>query len=101
MAMNEPRADSITPEASPETAAPIFLWRGAAIVLLGTREGERFILARGWLREDRLTDVRRWSFADQLRFSVQVRRLVAEAGLDAAQAAAEAKRAFAWTMSAT
>lgn len=99
--MNDPLANSITPDASLETPPPIFLWRGAAIVLLGTREGDRFVLARGWLREDRLTDVRRWSFADQLRFSVQVRRLVAETGLDSAQARAQAKRAFDWTLSAT
>lgn len=99
--MNEPIADSIAPDAFLESTASIFLWRGATIVLLGNREGDRFVLARGWLEEDRLTNVRRWSFADQLRFSVQVRRLVAEAGCDQSQAGAEAKRAFDWTLSTT
>ena len=99
--MNEPVANPINPGVSPQTDTPIFLWRGATIVLIGTRERDRFVLARGWLREDRMTDVRRWSFADELRFSVQVRRLVAEAGFDAAQAVAEAKRALDWTLSTT
>ena len=79
----------------------MFMWRGAGIVLFGAREGDRFVLARGWLRDDRLTDVRRWSFQDRRRFSVQVRRLVGEAGCDARQGIVEGARALDWAESAS
>jgi hypothetical protein len=98
--MNEFVADSVNSDTTGGVVAPVFLWRGAGIVLIGTREGERFVLARGWLRADRLTDVRRWSFLDRRRFSVQVRRLVSEAGNSASLAVAEATRALDWAESA-
>ena len=82
-----------------EASASLFMWRGGEIVLLGEREGERWILARAWLQGDRLEHVRRWSFAEPHRFSGQVRRLVMEASADAALAQAERVRALAWTES--
>jgi hypothetical protein len=57
----------------------LFGWRGGEIVLLGEQGGDRWYLARGWRSGDRLTDVRRWSFAGPERFVAQVRRLVWEA----------------------
>jgi hypothetical protein len=80
-------------------ATGLFTWRGGGIVLIGTREDERWVLARGWLHEDRLEHVRRWSFAQPIRFSGQVRRLVTEANGGAAAACEEGLRALAWAES--
>ena len=93
-------ADHETTETTNAATAPIFAWRGRETVLLGMREGNRFVLARGWIRADRLTDVRRWSFSDPARFALQVRRLVAESGCTADDAAAAGIHAGAWTESA-
>ena len=46
---------------------------------MGQVENGRYVLARGWIENDRLTHVRRWSFATAEKFSGQVRRLVMEA----------------------
>jgi hypothetical protein len=98
--MNESLRDHVLPDSPLETPVPMFMWRGAGIVLLGERDGDRFVLARGWLRDDRLTDVRRWSFKDRHRFSVQVRRLVVEAGRETCEGVAEGARALDWAESA-
>ena len=82
-----------------DLGAPLFLWRGHGIVLLGEREDGRWILARAWLQGDRLEHVRRWSFAQPLLFSRQVRRLIAEAGGAADHARDEGFRALAWAES--
>ena len=58
----------------------LFAWRGGEIVLLGEQDGDRWYLSRGWKCGDRLTDVRRWSFANSARFVTQVRRLVLGCG---------------------
>src|SRR4051812_37069725 len=63
----------------------LFAWRGAGIVLLAERDGANWVLARGWQSGDRLTEVRRWSFADTTRFVGQVRRLVLEATANSPQ----------------
>ncbi len=89
-----------TPPASVERdAAPLFMWRGAGIVLFGAYEEGRWVLARGWLAGDRLEHVRRWSFAQPIPFSGQVRRLVMEAQADFAIAREEGFRALAWAES--
>jgi hypothetical protein len=62
--------------------AGMYLWQGNGILLLGYREDDRFVLARGWIEHDRLSHVRRWSFASPEQFSGQVRRLVMEASGD-------------------
>jgi hypothetical protein len=90
----------VDPERSQTSFAcepPLFTWRGAEIVLFGIREADRFILARGWLQGDRLTDIRRWSFSDPVRFSGQVRRLVAETSVAPCEATAAGIGARAWT----
>ena len=99
--MNEP---AITPIAQHGVASPtanLFMWRGNGIVLIGTFEDDRWVLARAWLEGDRLEHVRRWSFAQPIRFSRQVRRLIADANCDVALARDEGLRALAWAEAAS
>ena len=77
------------------------MWRGDGIVLIGTHEDDRWVLARAWLQGDRLEHVRRWSFAQPIRFSGQVRRLVMEANDNVALARDEGLRALAWAEAAS
>jgi hypothetical protein len=92
------RQPAATP-AGHEAASPLFLWRGGGIVLIGEREGDRWVLARGWMRGDSLESIRRWSFAQPMLFSGQVRRLVREAGASDNHARDEGARALAWSES--
>jgi hypothetical protein len=85
--------------ANPQSS--LFTWRGSGIVLFGERNDDRWILARGWLNADRLEDVRRWSFAQPVAFSGQVRRLVKEATGDASHARDESHRALSWAETAS
>jgi hypothetical protein len=48
------------------------------------------------LQGDRLEHIRRWSFAEPIRFSGQVRRLIMDASSDIAHAREEGLRALAW-----
>lgn len=80
----------------PATTPSLFAWSGGGIVLLGERSEGRWVVARGWLQGDRLTDVRRWSFAAPGPFAGQIRRLVAEATGDAVASAAARAGALAW-----
>jgi hypothetical protein len=94
--MNEP---IITPIALHGVASPtahLFMWRGDGIVLIGTHDHGRWVLARGWLQGDRLEHVRRWSFAQPIPFSRQVRRLITDANGNGALARDEGLRALAW-----
>lgn len=84
------------PAASRHKSAPLFAWRGAGIVLLGSHEDGRWVLARGWLQGDALEHVRRWSFAAPIPFSGQIRRLIIDATGDTATAREEGFRALAW-----
>jgi hypothetical protein len=97
--MHESIHDQVKEVLNASTICPLFLWRGSGIVLIGEREEGRWILARGWLHGDRLEYVRRWSFAQPIPFSGQVRRLVMEAGGDVERARVEGSRALAWTES--
>jgi hypothetical protein len=85
------------------TTAPIdsglFLWRGNGIVLMGQEEDGRFVLARGWIENDRLAHVRRWRFATPEQFAGQVRRLVMEASGDYQLAANERLASLNWLAS--
>jgi hypothetical protein len=74
----------------------LFAWRGGEIVLLGEQDGDRWYLSRGWRSGDRLTDVRRWSFANPERFVTQVRRLVWDAAPDPYRADQAAVAAAEW-----
>ncbi|MBW3631791.1 MAG: hypothetical protein KY456_02055 [Chloroflexi bacterium] len=99
--MHEFAINAVTPSLPASTAAGLFTWRGGGIVLIGTHEDGRWVLARGWLRNDRLEHVRRWTFAQPIRFSGQVRRLVTEANGGAAHARDEGQRALAWAETAS
>ena len=77
------------------------MWRGGGIILIGAQEGGCWILARAWLSGDRLEYVRRWSFAQPIQFSGQVRRLIMEANDDFGLARDEGRRALAWAESAS
>lgn len=57
----------------------LIVWRGGGIVLLGEAHGDHWIVSRGWLGPETLTDVRRWTFSTPEAFGVQFRRLVREA----------------------
>jgi hypothetical protein len=99
--MNEPTIVPIARHAVASPTANLFMWRGNGIVLIGTYEDNRWILARAWLQGDRLEYVRRWSFAQPIRFSRQVRRLITEANDNVALARDEGMRALAWAETAS
>jgi|SRR5215207_8178595 hypothetical protein len=99
--MNEPTVRSIAPHHAASSIATLFTWRGSGIVLIGTRENDRWILARAWLEDDRLEHVRRWSFAQPIPYSRQVRRLIMEATGNVVLARDEALHALAWAEAAS
>jgi hypothetical protein len=83
---------------SPVLATPhLFAWRGREILLFGERTTDRWIVARGWRAPDRLTDVRRWTFADPAAFARQIGRLVHDATDDRAAATLARAAAADWT----
>jgi hypothetical protein len=70
----------------PDQAAPdlkvdncLFIWHGGGVVLFGEAHAGRWIVSRGWLGPDSLTDVRRWTFTTPAAFGGQFRRLAQEA----------------------
>jgi hypothetical protein len=100
MHMNDSLLDPVASTVVGGATAALFMWRGAGIVLFGEREGDRWVLARAWLRGDSLEYVRRWSFVQPRSFSGQVRRLIMEATADCALARDEGMRARAWAEAA-
>ena len=99
--MNEPTITPIARHGVTSSASNLFMWRGNGIVLIGTHDDDRWVLARAWLEGDRLEHVRRWSFAQPIPFSGQVRRLITEANGNVALARDEGLRALAWTEAAS
>jgi hypothetical protein len=99
--MNEPIITSMARHGVASPTAQLFMWRGNGIVLIGTHDDGRWVLARAWLQGDRLEHVRRWSFAQPIRFSGQVRRLITEANGNIALARDEGLRALAWAEAAS
>ena len=81
-----------------ETTGTLFAWRGDEIVLFGERNGDAWILARGWVFGDRLVDVRRWTFGTPASLAGQVRRLAREATGNQTIAAAAAAAALDWAL---
>jgi hypothetical protein len=94
--MNEPPINPIALQPPATPTASLFRWRGNGIVLIGTREDDRWVLARAWLEDDRLQHVRRWSFTQPIPYSRQVRRLIMEATGNVMLARDEALHALAW-----
>jgi hypothetical protein len=99
--MQEPTINPIAPHPTTSPTASLFRWRGNGIVLIGTHEDDRWILARAWLEGDRLQHVRRWSFAQPIAYSRQVRRLIMEATGNVVLARDEALHALAWAEAAS
>ncbi len=99
--MNEPTINSTALHPATSPTAGLFTWRGNGIVLIGTREDDRWVLARAWLQGDRLQHVRRWSFAQPIPYSGQVRRLIFEANANFQLARDEGLRALAWAEAAS
>ena len=99
--MNEPTINPVALHPATSPTVSLFKWRGNGIVLIGTRENERWILARAWLEDDRLQHVRRWSFAQPVPYSRQVRRLILEASGNVMLARDEALRALDWAEAAS
>jgi hypothetical protein len=99
--MNEPPFNPIALHPPANPTASLFRWRGNGIVLIGTREDDRWVLARAWLEDDRLQNVRRWSFTQPIPYSRQVRRLIMEASGNVVLARDEAVHALAWAEAAT
>jgi hypothetical protein len=89
--------DGLRHRPAPANPGPdLFAWSGGGIVLLGERAADRWVVARGWRHGDRLSDVRRWSFADPRAFAGQVRRLAREATGNPVAAAGAGTEAIAW-----
>jgi hypothetical protein len=99
--MNEPIIDPIALHPAANPTGSLFMWRGNGIVLIGTREDDRWVLARAWLEDDRLQHVRRWSFTQPISYSRQVRRLIMEATGNVVLARDEAVHALAWAEAAS
>ena len=93
---NRPGDAPVHPHCAPAGTSDLFTWSGGGIVLLAERAGERWVVARGWRRDDRLTDVRRWSFAESSALAGQVRRLAQEATGEASAARDAGAAALAW-----
>jgi len=99
--MSEPTINPMALHPATHPTASLFRWRGNGIVLIGVREESRWILARAWLEGDRLQHVRRWSFAQPISYSRQVRRLIVEATGNVVLARDEALRALDWAEAAS
>ena len=97
--MNNSPLPSSRPGISAQIDTDLYLWQGNGIVLLGQQEDGRFVLARGWIENDRLAHVRRWRFATLEQFAGQVRRLVMEASGDYQLAANERLVSLNWLAS--
>jgi hypothetical protein len=77
----------------------LIIWRGAGIALVGENDGDRWVIARGWLPADQMTDIRRWVFSTPEAFSGQFRRLVSEACGNSDEGRAAGAAAAAWASS--
>jgi hypothetical protein len=99
--MDEPTIKPIALHPVANPTGGLFMWRGNGIVLIGTREEGRWVLARAWLQGDRLQHIRRWSFTQPIPYSGQVRRLIMEANGDFLLARNQGLRALAWAEAAS
>jgi hypothetical protein len=84
-----------------QSAGDLIIWRGAGIALVGENDGDRWVLARGWLAADQMTDVRRWVFSTPEAFSGQFRRLVTEASGNTDDGRAAGAAAAEWASTRT
>jgi hypothetical protein len=94
--MSDLRAETALPRPLVCATDELFAWSGRGIVLLGELSEGRWIVARGWREGDRLTDVRRWSFAESQTFTRQFRRLTFDATDDVGLASLVGEAASDW-----
>jgi hypothetical protein len=80
-----------------QSSGDLIIWRGSGIALVGENDGDRWIIARGWLAADQMTDIRRWVFSTPETFSGQFRRLVSEASGNPDEGRAAGAAAAEWT----
>jgi hypothetical protein len=74
----------------------LFGWTDGRIAIFVDRDASAWVIARGWLDSDRLTDVRRWRFDTERRVLGQLARLVHEATGEHRAAAEAAGRLADW-----
>lgn len=74
----------------------LFGWSDGRVLIFVDHVEHVWVVARGWRRGDRLSDVRRWTFDSERRATGQLRRLVEEATGDTAAAAAASSDLAAW-----
>lgn len=80
---------------------PLFVWRGGGVILFGESQAEHWIVARGWLGPDTLTDIRRWRFTTPAAFGGQFRRLAREASAHPSEARSIGAAAARWALAAS
>jgi hypothetical protein len=86
------------PSSSANSAEPLFLFGAGRVVLLGYRDGDEWVLARGWRTRDRFSDIRRWRFPGAEHFTAQVFRLIREEAPHDASARRAEEAAAAWAV---
>ncbi len=84
---------------SPSDAdAALYRFGAGRIVLFGYREGDEWILARGWRTRDRFSDIRRWRFTAPEHFAAQAFRLIRDQGLNDSSARDAESAAVRWAI---
>jgi hypothetical protein len=76
----------------------LYLFGVGRVVLLGYREGDEWVLARGWRTRDRFSDIRRWRFTVAEHFAAQVFRLIRDEGLNDSSAKNAESAAVEWSI---
>jgi hypothetical protein len=84
-----------------KSSGDLIIWRGSGIALVGENDGDRWIIARGWLAADQMTDIRRWVFSTPEAFCGQFRRLVTEASGNSDDGRAAGAAATEWASTRT
>lgn len=76
----------------------LYLFGTGRVILLGYRDGDEWVLARGWRTRDRFSDIRRWRFTVAEHFAAQVFRLMRDEGLNDASARMAESAAVDWAI---
>lgn len=76
----------------------LYRFGAGRVVLLGYREGDEWILARGWRTRDRFSDIRRWRFTVAEHFAAQAFRLIRDEGLNDSSAKDAEAAAVDWVV---
>ncbi|CAN5556719.1 hypothetical protein BH09CHL1_BH09CHL1_07300 [soil metagenome] len=82
----------------PDADTMLYRFGAGRVVLLGYREGDEWILARGWRTRDRFSDIRRWRFTVAEHFAAQAFRLIRDEGLNDSSAKDAEAAAVDWVV---